>query len=200
MGLLTPARPIQTELEAEEIVDVLGGDDDLRADDVRATATLIRGSVSACDRLIETLHPWTSFLIVPMFALANAGIVLTGDALAPFISAGRCGGGTRRRQAGRYRLVQLDCRPSRLRPTPQRRALGSHRRRRRGRRDRLHRVAVHHRACLRLTDSPRRRQDRHARQPRSSPPSPVRCSSPSPVAGGRPILRATGWSQRPPRR
>ena len=49
---------------------------------MRVTATLIRGSVSACDRLIESLHPWTGYLIVPIFALANAGIVLTGDALS----------------------------------------------------------------------------------------------------------------------
>jgi NhaA family Na+:H+ antiporter len=82
MGLLTPARPIQTELEAEEIVDVLEGRPDLRADDVRATAALIRGSVSACDRLITALHPWTSFVIVPVFALANAGIVLSGERIA----------------------------------------------------------------------------------------------------------------------
>ncbi len=82
MGLLTPARPIQPELEAEELVNVLENDDDIRADEVRATATLIRGSVSACDRLIETLHPWTSYLIVPVFALANAGIILTFDSLS----------------------------------------------------------------------------------------------------------------------
>jgi NhaA family Na+:H+ antiporter len=81
MGLLTPARPFQTELEAEQIVDVLEGRD-LRADDVRATATLIRGSVSACDRLIDALHPWTSYVIVPVFALANAGIALSADAIS----------------------------------------------------------------------------------------------------------------------
>ena len=60
---------------------MLQNDDDIRADEVRATATLIRGSVSACDRLIDALHPWTSYLIVPIFALANAGIVLSTDAL-----------------------------------------------------------------------------------------------------------------------
>ncbi len=79
MGLATPARPSQTDLEAEEIVDVLEGQPDLRAEDIRATATAIKGSVSACDRLIEVLHPWTSYVIVPIFALANAGIVLTAD-------------------------------------------------------------------------------------------------------------------------
>ncbi len=84
MGLLTPARPIQSDLEAEELVNVLENDDDIRADEVRATATLIRGSVSACDRLIDGLHPWTSYLIVPIFALANAGIVLsTGSITSP---------------------------------------------------------------------------------------------------------------------
>ena len=61
----------QTELEADEIVDVLENRADLRADDVRATATLIRGSVSACDRLIDALHPWTSYVIVPIFALGQ---------------------------------------------------------------------------------------------------------------------------------
>jgi NhaA family Na+:H+ antiporter len=61
---------------------VLEGRPDLCADDVRATATLIKGSVSACDRLIDALHPWTSYLIVPVFALANAGIVLTSNSLS----------------------------------------------------------------------------------------------------------------------
>lgn len=82
MGLLTPARPVQSELEAEELVEVLDNDNDIHADEVRATAALIRGSVSACDRLIEGLHPWTSYLIVPIFALANAGIVLSADSLS----------------------------------------------------------------------------------------------------------------------
>ena len=35
--------------------------------------------MSPCERLIESIHPWTSYLIVPLFALANAGITLSGD-------------------------------------------------------------------------------------------------------------------------
>lgn len=81
MGLLTPARPIQSELEAEELVNVLENDDDISAAEVRATAALIRNSVSACDRLIDALHPWTAYLIVPIFALANAGIALSADSI-----------------------------------------------------------------------------------------------------------------------
>lgn len=33
------------------------------------------------DALEHRLHPWTSFLVVPVFVLANAGIVLGGDAV-----------------------------------------------------------------------------------------------------------------------
>ena len=33
------------------------------------------------DTLEHRLHPWTSFLVVPVFVLANAGIVLGGDAV-----------------------------------------------------------------------------------------------------------------------
>ena len=80
LGLLTPARPMQAELEAAAIVDQLDNAD-VTVADVRHTAMLIRGSVSACDRLIDALHPWTSYLIVPLFALANAGIELSSDAV-----------------------------------------------------------------------------------------------------------------------
>jgi NhaA family Na+:H+ antiporter len=44
-------------------------------------AYAIRGSVSACDRLIDGLHPWTSYVIVPLFAVANAGVEIRGDEL-----------------------------------------------------------------------------------------------------------------------
>ena len=78
MGLLTPARPFQSELDAQAVVDHLENRPELTADDVRAAARAITQSVSICDRLIDLLHPWTSYVIVPIFALANAGIVLTG--------------------------------------------------------------------------------------------------------------------------
>jgi NhaA family Na+:H+ antiporter len=79
MGLLMPATPRQSVLETDEIVDVLENRANLGADEVRATADLIKASVSPCDRLIDALHPWTSFVIVPLFALANAGIELSAE-------------------------------------------------------------------------------------------------------------------------
>ncbi len=81
MGLLTPATPFQAELEAEEIVDTLEGQAELSADDVRRVSFLIRASVPLTEQLESGLHPWTSYLVVPLFALANAGVRLDGQAL-----------------------------------------------------------------------------------------------------------------------
>jgi NhaA family Na+:H+ antiporter len=77
MGMLMPARPRLDEASAEELVDALENRSDLDASEVRATAAAIKASVSDCDRAIDALHPWTSYVIVPLFALANAGIELS---------------------------------------------------------------------------------------------------------------------------
>jgi NhaA family Na+:H+ antiporter len=81
MGLLAPARPLQDEIEAEEIVDRLNPIRDVSAGEVREVSFLIRESVSVAERLEEVLHPYSSYLIVPLFALANAGLSLSGDEL-----------------------------------------------------------------------------------------------------------------------
>ena len=81
LGLLTPARPFQTDVQVEQIVDVLENRPELSPDHVRSTAALITGSISPCDRLIDALHPWTSYLIVPVFALANAGIDISASVI-----------------------------------------------------------------------------------------------------------------------
>jgi Na+/H+ antiporter NhaA len=41
----------------------------------------VQSAISANERLQYRLHPWTSFVIVPLFALANAGIHIDGDLL-----------------------------------------------------------------------------------------------------------------------
>jgi len=48
----------------------------------RATSLSIADSVSPNERLQTLLHPWTSYVIVPIFALANAGVVLDGESLS----------------------------------------------------------------------------------------------------------------------
>jgi Na+/H+ antiporter NhaA len=42
----------------------------------------IRSAISANERLQQLYHPWTSYVIVPLFALANAGIVISGGFLS----------------------------------------------------------------------------------------------------------------------
>ena len=42
----------------------------------------VRLALSPNDRLQQLFHPWTSYLIVPLFALANAGITISGSFLA----------------------------------------------------------------------------------------------------------------------
>jgi NhaA family Na+:H+ antiporter len=40
-----------------------------------------REAMSPAESLIETLHPWVAFGIMPLFALANAGVTVSADAL-----------------------------------------------------------------------------------------------------------------------
>ena len=42
----------------------------------------LAAAVSANARLLTLYHPWTSYAIVPLFALANVGIAIDGDFLS----------------------------------------------------------------------------------------------------------------------
>ncbi|HEU5416957.1 MAG TPA: Na+/H+ antiporter NhaA [Streptosporangiaceae bacterium] len=42
----------------------------------------VRTAISPNDRLQQIYHSWTSYVIVPLFALANAGVVISGELLA----------------------------------------------------------------------------------------------------------------------
>ena len=48
----------------------------------RSARASLQSAVSANARLQQLYHPWTSYVIVPLFALANAGIVVNGDFLS----------------------------------------------------------------------------------------------------------------------
>jgi NhaA family Na+:H+ antiporter len=88
LGLLTPAVPFQrpraVSEEAHRVADETVDDPvppDADAHHWLRLAWLSREAVSPLARLESTLHPWTSFVIVPLFALANAGVHLTGAGL-----------------------------------------------------------------------------------------------------------------------
>jgi NhaA family Na+:H+ antiporter len=80
LGLLTPARPLLNQRDAQEIVDGLPNDANVA--EVRHASFLAQESVPLTERLENMLHPFTAFMIIPVFALANAGIVLSSDKIS----------------------------------------------------------------------------------------------------------------------
>lgn len=86
LGLLVPARPLAPTEVAREWARELA--EEPTPAEMAEMARIAKATVSEADRLVHALHPFSSFIIVPVFALANAGVVLSRDALA--------GGDTRR--------------------------------------------------------------------------------------------------------
>lgn len=82
MGVMTPARPIQSKEQRAKWVEWLRNkDDEIMAVDVNYAAFHMRESHSVAERMQHAFHPFTSFFIVPVFALANAGVPLGGGVL-----------------------------------------------------------------------------------------------------------------------
>ncbi|MGH2392920.1 MAG: Na+/H+ antiporter NhaA, partial [Candidatus Limnocylindria bacterium] len=92
IGLITPARPLLEEGVARDFARQAMRDGVIDANELRRYKFLIGESVSVAERLERRLHPWTSYVVLPIFALANAGIDLRGgvlgDALASPVTAG----------------------------------------------------------------------------------------------------------------
>lgn len=89
LGLLTPARPFQdpAAVSAEAIRIAEATDDhpdepDADAHHWRHLVWLAREAISPLERVERGLHQWSSFVVLPIFALANAGIVLDADAFS----------------------------------------------------------------------------------------------------------------------
>jgi Na+/H+ antiporter NhaA len=53
----------------------------------RSAQLSVLGAISLNDRLQYLLHPWTSYVIVPLFALANAGVRISGGLLEHAVSS-----------------------------------------------------------------------------------------------------------------
>jgi NhaA family Na+:H+ antiporter len=86
LGLLTPARPLVALPAVERAVraarERIGKGDRLqRVAWAKESSALVQETVSPVERLEVALHPWVAFVILPVFALANAGVELTPDAL-----------------------------------------------------------------------------------------------------------------------
>jgi Na+/H+ antiporter NhaA len=74
MGLLTWARPASRS-DLERASDLFRLFREQPTPELARTASAsLTGAISPNDRLQQLYHPWTSYVIVPLFALANAGI------------------------------------------------------------------------------------------------------------------------------
>jgi NhaA family Na+:H+ antiporter len=96
VGLLTPAvallRPsVATEYAVEGLQD-----NELDAEELHRLRFLIGESVPVVERLQTKLHPLSSYVVLPVFALANAGVALgdgvLGDALQAPVALGIAAG------------------------------------------------------------------------------------------------------------
>jgi Na+:H+ antiporter, NhaA family len=81
LGLLTPARPTDQRGLADVFEHTSALSEEPDAESLRATVLEAQQVVSAAERLEHSLHPWTSYVIIPLFALANAGLIVSLDAL-----------------------------------------------------------------------------------------------------------------------
>jgi NhaA family Na+:H+ antiporter len=77
MGLLAPVEPALPEHAIATVRHRLADVSTVNA--ARDTARLARESVSVVEWLEHVLHPWASYVVVPVFALANAGVVIGTD-------------------------------------------------------------------------------------------------------------------------
>jgi Na+/H+ antiporter NhaA len=89
IAFLTPAvafqRPRHVSLEAHRVADLTVDEPDPPDADAAQwldLARLSRETVSPLARAEALLLPWSSYVVVPLFALANAGVQLSGHAIA----------------------------------------------------------------------------------------------------------------------
>ncbi len=128
-------------------------------------AHAVRGR-NVLEHLEGRLHPVSSFVIVPIFALANAGVVLRGDAIADAASSRVAWGIVAGLLVGKtIGITGATCARDAIRPRASAGRVADEARRGRGRArgNRLHGVVVRRRSlvCRRAT---RRRQGRGARR------------------------------------
>ncbi|HEY6728054.1 MAG TPA: Na+/H+ antiporter NhaA [Polyangiaceae bacterium] len=91
VGLLTPVRAwlgpdgfvlgVQKELEHLSELPERSRSTHEVAETLRHVGAARREALSPAESLIETLHPWVAYGIMPLFALANAGVSLSGGEL-----------------------------------------------------------------------------------------------------------------------
>ena len=86
-GLITYAYPASRE-ELERASTTFREFREQPTPELAATASrTLEMAISPNDRLARRFHPWSSYVIVPLFALANAGVVINSDLLSRAFSS-----------------------------------------------------------------------------------------------------------------
>lgn len=94
LGLMTPARSWVSDTRLHAIFDRVvahppgaqwGGNTPARRD-LRRAGIAAREALSPIERLEISLHPWVAFTIMPLFALANAGVPIAAAGFAPTLA------------------------------------------------------------------------------------------------------------------
>ena len=87
MGLMTWAAPAERG-DLERASDLFTRFREQPTPELARSARLgLESAVSPNERLQHMYHPWTSYVIVPLFALANAGVVINGGTLSQAFSS-----------------------------------------------------------------------------------------------------------------
>ncbi len=93
LGLLTPARTYLNQgvlvwllHQIRQAVEGNWGKESHRAETVRRLQWAARETISPLEYLEQTLHPWVAFGIMPIFALANAGVPIQPSAVVAPVS------------------------------------------------------------------------------------------------------------------
>jgi len=87
VGLVTTAYPPSRD-ELERVTEVTRSfREQPTPSRARTAQRSVASAISANDRLQYGLHPWTSFVIVPLFALANTGIHLDADLIGDAVTS-----------------------------------------------------------------------------------------------------------------
>ena len=97
LGFLTPAVAFQSSKRVSAVIgrrltELADADAEISAGTLLETSRLAEEAVSPLARMEERVHPWSAYVILPVFALANAGVPVSlggiADALSSPVGAG----------------------------------------------------------------------------------------------------------------
>lgn len=83
LGLLAPASPLiqPQHVDQEELTNLE------TIDRVKESQKIVKGSISTVEWLEHSIHPWSSYLIVPLFAFTNSGIEISRSSIQGAINS-----------------------------------------------------------------------------------------------------------------